>query len=503
MKIIKYNRHETSCNDNSLIIVDKSKKRRRFKHYNKFELALLALTTLTSVSYAGLTGTTIQTIKGNAPTFILGSDGIDFNNFQFFGIRYQQKSYTDATTLGQAFYAKNSSKSPSTITPNDIYINTGNTNGNSLEMMPLIIQNVTPELYVDPDGDVSDSMLPIRTATADAIVLDWYNTSAGLDSPIKLTDDQLKLSLCELSASGIYPTLLVTGTIRLQTEYGDPRYQAYPDELLGYSAPRRYFPFIWPKPELCSVRPNISGMGSFTGPASEWNPKLGFLKQPTGTRNFPTTGSDGLYFDLIMAGADATTMDWQIVPASSGGITPTISIVDGNTRVTLNGPKPSNDTASAKADNFAGSATFTIQGYLKSNNSLQISYPFTIDKWFLSYTKNGKGVNLSAAKSYCQNVGSTTTTYALSGIRELSNTNQWSVPALKPSSTGTISRTIQGGLIAEWGNFTKITDNFMISNWTSDSVGSKAYGVGVNDGSITSPTNTVATTWGALCVNTK
>ncbi|OCG58915.1 hypothetical protein A9G37_05950 [Gilliamella sp. GillExp13] len=98
----------------------------------------------------------------------------------------------------------------------------------------------------------------------------------------------------------------------------------------------------------------------YAGPANIWDPAKVFLVQSTSPssydRNFPTTGSDGLYFDLDIGGLDASLLGWTVT--TRGDITATVSwrlpVSDQNnsdidrwirnkskyvTRVTLHGPK--------------------------------------------------------------------------------------------------------------------------------------------------------------------
>ncbi|KDN09266.1 hypothetical protein GAPWKB30_2130 [Gilliamella apicola] len=123
------------------------------------------------------------------------------------------------------------------------------------------------------------------------------------------------------------------------------------------------------QPVICSVRPNLlyggtSGIVSydgprFAGPSNIWSPTKGFLTQSTNPssydRNFPTTGADGLYFDLLIAGVDASQLSWTV--NTSGSLNATVSwrlpsqgyyedtwITDKSknvTRVTLHGPRAS------------------------------------------------------------------------------------------------------------------------------------------------------------------
>ncbi|NUF49808.1 hypothetical protein [Gilliamella sp. ESL0250] len=114
-----------------------------------------------------------------------------------------------------------------------------------------------------------------------------------------------------------------------------------------------------PSPIIKFVRPNLNyGKNTQVGPADIWHPNKGFFTQSVNPEsyalNFPTTGANGLYFDLDIEGIDPIELTWELV--THEGITATVtrkttssywdSWLDGSedvARVTLTGPKPNDD----------------------------------------------------------------------------------------------------------------------------------------------------------------
>ncbi|MCX8583488.1 hypothetical protein, partial [Gilliamella sp. B3372] len=130
----------------------------------------------------------------------------------------------------------------------------------------------------------------------------------------------------------------------LSTRYGFPNRSTFnASNVIYYVNPKA-------EPVVCFARPNLKygKLGDnpyypswdFAGPASMWDPANGFIPQSTGPssygRNFPTTGANGLYFDLLISGS-SQPLYWS--PVSQGGITVTMSNSTATSvRVTLTGP---------------------------------------------------------------------------------------------------------------------------------------------------------------------
>ena len=246
-----------------------------------------------------------------------------------------------------------------------------------------------------------------------------------------------------------------------------------------------------------SVRPNLNlGTGNFAGPSNIWNSTKGFLVQSTSPssydQNFPTTGADGLYFDLDIDGGDASQLRWSTV--SHGGITATVSWVKPRTdshqnqwennmqhdtwisdkskyvtRVTLTGPRASstqiNSSNPSPLNKPILPQTFELEGRNSSGNVV-VKYGFVLKQWFVNRGTQYKPYNEQLA--WCNRLG-----YRLSRVRDLTNSNYRNLGASPRSSSNNYMRHIGAGFFTEWGYMSQYADaDFILNYWTSDSVNS-------------------------------
>ncbi|MWP46468.1 hypothetical protein [Gilliamella sp. Pas-s27] len=159
---------------------------------------------------------------------------------------------------------------------------------NSITMNDLVSQGN----WKDDDGD--------GQATASGSISVTFTDKDG--NTVNRTD---ALSVCNAP----YKVTLTSSGGTLSTQYGVPRSSSFIGATVDY--------YINPnssQPVICSVRPNLKwGTGNYAGPANIWNPDKGFLVQSTSPssydRNFPTTGSDGLYFDLDVGGGRCSSVN--------------------------------------------------------------------------------------------------------------------------------------------------------------------------------------------------
>ena len=227
-----------------------------------------------------------------------------------------------------------------------------------------------------------------------------------------------------------------------------------------------YYITLPSQPVICSVRPNLLYGGTrgivsndypyYAGPSNIWNPNKGFLTQSTNPssydRNFPTTGADGLYFDLDIVGIDASQLTWS--PVTHSGITATVSwrrpltgtfrdplgytvqadrwIRDKSknvTRVTLTGPKA--DSSQISSSN-PGSLTrpvlpqtFELVGRDSSGN--EVRYGFVLRQWFVLGRIVGKPYYDQSV--WCRSLG-----YSMPRVRDFTNSNYNNLGATPRSS---------------------------------------------------------------------
>ncbi|MWN32167.1 MULTISPECIES: hypothetical protein, partial [unclassified Gilliamella] len=290
-------------------------------------------------------------------------------------------------------------------------------------------------------------------------------------------------------------TLTSTGGT-LSTQYGVPRSSSFSGATVDY--------YINPnssQPVICSVRPNLYMGGTgvtvdgyddapiFAGPANIWSPTKGFLTVFTNPssydRNFPTTGADGLYFDLDIGG-DGSQLSWTV--NTGGSIRATVSrrwprtgtftTPDGRTydadawisdkskyvtRVTLHGPKA--DSAQISSSNPGSLArpslpqTFELVG--RDSNGNEVRYGFVLKQWFVN--RGNKTAEASTQTAWCNSLG-----YRMPRVRDLTNgvcygrhSGNWCQGMLgaRPSSSNNLyKRHIGAGFFTEWGNVNGYAD---------------------------------------------
>ncbi|OCG77905.1 hypothetical protein A9G44_03620 [Gilliamella sp. Occ4-3] len=285
----------------------------------------------------------------------------------------------------------------------------------------------------------------------------------------------------------------------LETRYGMPNSSTFSGGTAEY--------YITPPspPVICSVGPNLylggtTGIGwddpSFAGPANIWSPTKGFLVQSTTPssydQNFPTTGADGLHFDLDIGGIDASQLSWTV--NTSGSLNATVSwrlsdiwINDGSKyvpRVTLHGPE-----ARSQWDNPIPSQitvpslpqTFELVG--RDSRGNEVRYGFVLRQWFVNRGDQFKFYSDQLA--WCNSLG-----YRMPRVRDLTNAVRKANPSISgaaPSSPANhYRRHIGAGFFTEWGNMGYHTDVGFAGTiyWTSDVTGSYQFDVFSFDGSV-------------------
>ncbi|MWN32918.1 MULTISPECIES: hypothetical protein [unclassified Gilliamella] len=341
------------------------------------------------------------------------------------------------------------------------------------------------------------------------------------------------LSIC----SAPYRVRLESTNGTLITRYGVPRSSTFSGDVVDY--------YINPynNAGICSVRPNLlfggtTGIDSYdnpryAGPDNIWNPEKGFLVQSTSSssydRNFPTTGSDGLYFDLDVGGVDASQLSWTVI--TSGSIRATVNwtrprsdshedfrlgilqhdawIRDKTknvTRVTLKGPEARNQWSNSNPSRITVPSlpqTFELIGRDRSGN--EVRYGFVLRQWFVN--RGGQLKPYKDQLAWCNSLG-----YRMPRIRDLTNAKcgvvNYQFPCINgidgttPSSGfNGYKRHIGAGFFTEWGNGYSYADVDLSYDyyWTSDATDSDPFSVfsfssAVNSVPTYFPHSTVCTT---------
>ena len=250
----------------------------------------------------------------------------------------------------------------------------------------------------------------------------------------------------ELRVSGTNPS-----DRTLTTRSGVPNRTTYDEGRAIY--------YIKPKgeegPRVCFAKPDMRySKDRYAGPSSEWDVYNGFIPQSTNSssyhRNFPTTGANNLYFDLLIQNSDP--LNWGD-PITQGGITVTMTPdVTGETvRVTLTGPVAKREQLaqnnSEQVDKPTLPQTFELVGRDNSGQAV-VKYGFELKQWFVNrgnvYARYNSSNNHTL---WCNNIG-----YRLSSIADLTNAVNGSSIGATPSSPGNYyQRRIGAGLFTEWG----------------------------------------------------
>ncbi|MWN31430.1 hypothetical protein GQ595_03535 [Gilliamella sp. Pra-s54] len=278
----------------------------------------------------------------------------------------------------------------------------------------------------DDDGDGQGAYGIISEGYLSAIFTDKNNRRVSRDHTLDACLSPYKIVFSNIDAS-------------VSTRFGVPNKTSFSEGSVEYYV-KTDLPI-----GVCSVRPNLrSGTNIFMGPASEWDSEKGFFTQSTSPSsydlNFPTTGADGLYFDLDISGFDASLLTWS--PVTHSGITATVSKVKTNsgtftdlsgrskqadswisdkskyvTRVTLNGPKA--DSSQISASNPSPLSvptlpqTFELQGK-DSSGRVIVKYGFKLKQWFVN--RGAEKAILSNQETWCSSLG-----YRIIKIKDVTN----------------------------------------------------------------------------------
>ncbi|SCB92522.1 hypothetical protein [Gilliamella intestini] len=227
----------------------------------------------------------------------------------------------------------------------------------------------------------------------------------------------------------------------------------------------------------------------YDGPPNIWSTEKGFLVQSTDPAsyglNFPTTGMDSLYFDLLIEGVDINTLKWE--PVTHSGITATVKTVVAKewwipnedrklvTRVKLTGPKASDDQIQSNNPNPLTKPNlpqiFELVAKDIYGNEV-VKYGFELKQWFVPRTKR-RGCNSTfyydifpKQETWCRSLGrgkDHDLEYRIVKVKDLTNAvckdyfhscdQVGPSPGATPASPSNhYQRQIGAGLIAEWGS---------------------------------------------------
>uniref|UniRef100_UPI0014289896 hypothetical protein n=1 Tax=Gilliamella bombi TaxID=1908521 RepID=UPI0014289896 len=440
------------------------------KLFSKIPLALAPLLLLPySLESQALSATTSERIHGTAPylTFDGGVTKVTKTE-DLLGIKLSD---------GRTFTLQNNSSSPTAPIK---LPNVGDTLADIEMIVPPLSDSinindlVTQGKWGDDDGDGQGTNGVTALGSISLAITDKDGNTINRSDALDICNAPYKVTLSSTGGS-------------LTTQYG------LPDSSTFSGGTAEYYITLPSPPVICAVRPNLYyGTGRYAGPANIWNPDKGFLVQSTNPssydRNFPTTGADGLYFDLLIAGVDASQLSWSVTTyGGSGDITATVSRVGSNTRVTLNGPRASSSQISSSNPGQITvptlPQTFELIGRDRSGN--EVRYGFELRQWFVN--RGGQRKTYSDQLAWCRSLG-----YRMPAVSDLTNAVRRASPpisgATPSSSVNYYMRYIGAGFFTEWGYMTNYTDAGFVpyDYWTSDATGSYQFAVDSYDGYVRS-----------------
>nr|WP_143426102.1 hypothetical protein [Gilliamella apicola] len=310
---------------------------------------------------------------------------------------------------------------------------------NAISMTDLLNNN---GFWADKDGDGD------ITATGNLTITgrDANGTEMGLDDTFQ--DCYAPYSITMQSDYSI-----------LSTAYGEPK-----STRIGANRATYY---LNPPKGACtySVKPNLYlsnshkgnwGGSNYSGPPSQWDDAKGFKRQDLNNpaSNFPTTGMNGLFFEMDMVDSLGSEMAFDKSPSTSGidlNITGNGSIA----KVRLVGPQ---DGANATEAATAVPTTFILYSDSAKTNKV---YSFTIQKWFIA--RKDSVSQYVQAEQYCNHLG-----YQIPTVNQLTNANSQYWNQGLAGQGNNYQHRIGGGLLAEWGevNNYRYPDSNMVSNYT-------------------------------------
>ncbi|OCG37068.1 hypothetical protein A9G29_11770 [Gilliamella sp. Fer2-1] len=284
---------------------------------------------------------------------------------------------------------------------------------------------------------------------------------------------------------------------KLSTKYGMPRTNTFNEVSHTY-----YISPMVDKPYTCHAQPNL-WWSSGDELESQWDKNKGFIVTSGNdlTTAFPTTGSNGLHFYLLLAGItpqQVIDVNGKTVSTVNGSGTVNLLLTPEHTPGWAFSPKrqalkiqligPTKDSS----DKSFTPAVFKL--YSNSSHS-QLLYSFKIERWYIAHPHSG---SYAIAQAFCHDLGNG---YRVPHITDYTNANN----SASFWTGGILGRDINeyrrqlsykydgrwiGGLFNEWGK-TDNSDYPAASDWhtfyrfwASNSYSNYQYGVSENWGSV-------------------
>ena len=282
-----------------------------------------------------------------------------------------------------------------------------------------------------------------------------------------------------------YKMTLSISDITLSTRYGVPNELHYwPSKMIYYISPKAMPKICFAKPNLTYGKDSENDDSHFEGPALIWKRRKGFLPQSTNASsyhlNFPTTGANGLYFDLDVRASKSflsllSSLSWDPVVSPNGDIKAITKPDSSGTsvRVLLEGPAAKESQMIVlEPDNIHRPSlpqVFEFVGRDSSGKAIA-KYGFELKQWFVNAARTSDQYKYYQEQiSWCRNIG-----YRMPEIKDLTNAVREDKSGATPASQGNyFQRRIGAGFFPEWGKVTKYTDAGFSGapSWVSDKKG--------------------------------
>ena len=424
-------------------------------------LTVVVLQSISFTNYA-LTAQTTNVIQGSVPylTFDGGRTRVT-NTEALLGI-----SLSDGTTFTPT--TNNSRDNPIVLPVADqSFADIGMfipTDTDSIDLSSLI--GPPNNYWGDDDGDGQGIDSITATGSLNLSIVDKWNRRVARNEVLTICKAPYKLTLSNSEGT-------------LKTRYGVPNESRFSASNATY--------YINPKetPAICYARSSLFYWGFIS--TAVWDEYKGFLTQSVTPSsyglNFPTTGANKLYFDLLITGNNQA-LSWASV--SHGGITATMTdSTNSSVRVTLTGPvaTPSQQQSDnpGEIDRPSLPQVFELVGRDSSGNAV-VKYGFELKQWFVVRGRDDYYFGMSP---WCNRIG-----YRLVKVMDLTNATcyEWSTDTVcqnyrneivgaTPSSRGNYaSRHIGAGFFTEWGYMRDYTGaNIDNGYWTSEQLSDNQY----------------------------
>ncbi|NUF48325.1 hypothetical protein [Gilliamella sp. ESL0250] len=426
-------------------------------HY-ALQLICVLLLELTIANHAlALSANTTAVIQGSAPYFTFDGGRTKVTNSQgLLGITLSDGRQYVAPGSPSGLYPNGIENTSSVENP--ILLPNGITTFASIKTsVPLVSDgnNSYPNItlnnlassygyWADDDGDKN-----VR-ATGNLTVV-WQDKN-GIDITSQIRSNQIQtLEPCDAP----YKLEVKATSGQLSTLYGIPNITRFSKEATSYYISPRI-----DRPYVCYAQPNLLNSWGETKDPS-WVDNKGFkvVSISNLADNFPSTGSNGLHFYLLLAGItpeQVIAANGTTIFAESGGNTVNLSLTAEQKSTFLSRPQvalkillngPNKDSSNTK---FTPSE---FKLYADSEHN-QLLYRFKIERWYV--IKPGFAGGYDNAKLFCNSLGNG---YRIPDVEDYTNANgyRWKdgAPGVGPYYRRQMSYKNSnkwvGGLLNEWG----------------------------------------------------